>query len=148
FYGCEFKEKEMNIADKTILITGASRGIGRALVDEALARGARRVYAGARGDLPHADGRVTRLALDVTNPAQVSQAAAAVPDLDVLVNNAGVAIPDDLSDFGLIERHLDVNFLGLLRVTQAFLPALTRSRGAIVNNLSLASLAALAVVPA
>ena len=49
----------MNIADKTILITGASRGIGRALIDEALRRGAKRVYAGTRGSLPHADARVT-----------------------------------------------------------------------------------------
>ena len=54
----------MNIADKTILITGASRGIGRALIDEALRRGAQRVYAGTRGPLPHADPRVTAVRLD------------------------------------------------------------------------------------
>ncbi len=138
----------MDIADKTVLITGANRGIGRALVGEALKRGARRVYAGSRGDLPTADERVTRVALDVTNATQVQQAAAAVNGLDILINNAGIALFDDLSNIDVIEQHLAVNCLGLLRVTHAFLPLLIRSKGAIVNNLSLAALAPLPVVPA
>ena len=61
----------MNIADKAILITGASRGIGRALIDEALRRGAKRVYAGTRGSLPHADARVTAVKLDVTSAVDI-----------------------------------------------------------------------------
>jgi NAD(P)-dependent dehydrogenase (short-subunit alcohol dehydrogenase family) len=138
----------MNIENKTILITGANRGIGRALVDEALRRGAKKVYAGTRSALDIADQRVTPVSLDVTDGAQVRQAVARVDSLDVLMNNAGVAIYDDLTNFEVIEKHLAVNFLGLLRVTHAFLPALRRSHGAIVNNLSLVGLAALPIIPA
>jgi NAD(P)-dependent dehydrogenase (short-subunit alcohol dehydrogenase family) len=137
----------MNIANKTVLITGANRGIGEALVNEALRRGAKRVYAGTRGALQNADERVTPLTLDVTSDSQIQQAVEAVDTLDVLINNAGVAIYDDLSNLDVIERHLAVNLLGPLKVTQAFLPLLKRSKGAIVNNLSLAGLAALPVIP-
>ncbi len=138
----------MNIANKTVLITGANRGIGRALVDEALRRGAKRVHAGTRGAFQHPDRRVTPLTLDVTSPPQVQRAAAEVDNLDLLINNAGIAVYDDLSDPEVLEKHLAVNLLGWLSVTRAFLPLLRRSRGAIVNNLSLASLAPLPVVPA
>lgn len=137
----------MNTSNKTILITGANRGIGQALVDEALRRGAKRVYAGTRSTLQHSDKRVTPLQLDVTNPSQIQRAVDEVDSLDVLINNAGVAIYDDLSSLEVIEKHLAVNFLGLFRMTHAFLPLLKRSRGAIVNNLSLAGLAALPVIP-
>jgi len=138
----------MNIEQKTVLITGANRGIGRALVTEALRRGAKRVYAGTRGAPPPADDRVTPLSLDVTSVSQIQRAVDEVETLDVLINNAGVAIYDDLSNLDVIEQHLAVNFLGVLRVTHAFLPQLRRSQGAIVNNLSLAGLAALPVIPA
>src|SRR3981189_2447980 len=137
----------MTIKDKAVLVTGANRGIGRALVEEALRRGAKRVYAGTRHPFSHLDGRVTPLTLDVTNVSQIQQAADHVDTLDVLINNAGVAIYDDLSNLDVIEQHLTVNFFGLLKVTHAFLPLLRRSKGAIVNNLSLAALAALPVIP-
>jgi NAD(P)-dependent dehydrogenase (short-subunit alcohol dehydrogenase family) len=142
------KETAMDIEKKTVLITGGNRGIGRALVDEALRRGAKRVYAGTRGALHHIDERVTALTLDVTNTAQIQAAVEQVDVLDVLINNAGVAIYDDLSNLDVIEQHLAVNLLGALKVTHAFLPLLRRSKGAIVNNLSLAALAALPVIPA
>ena len=138
----------MNIENKAILITGANRGIGRALVDEALRRGVKKVYAGTRSALEIADKRVTPLSLDVTDARQVQQAVEQVDSLDVLINNAGIAIYDDLTNFEVIEKHLAVNFLGLLRVTHAFLPALRRSHGAIVNNLSMVGLAALPIIPA
>ena len=138
----------MDISQKTVLITGASRGIGRALVNEALRRGARRVYAGTRSPLQHADERVTPLPLDVTSVSQIQGVADEVDSLDVLINNAGVAIYDDLSNLDVINQHLAVNLLGVLNVTRAFLPLLRRSKGAIVNNLSLAALAPLPFIPA
>jgi len=138
----------MNITNKTVLITGANRGIGRALLDEALRRGAKKVYAGTRSPLQHSDKRVTPLTLDVTSASQIQRAVDEVDTLDVLINNAGIAIYDDLSNLDVIEQHLAVNFLGLLKVTNAFLPLLKRSKGAIVNNLSLAGLAPLPVIPA
>ena len=82
----------MSIADKTVLITGASRGIGQALTDEALRRGAGRVYAAARRPASRRDERVTPLRMDVTDAAQIRAAAERIGSLDVLVNNAGLAL--------------------------------------------------------
>jgi NAD(P)-dependent dehydrogenase (short-subunit alcohol dehydrogenase family) len=138
----------MNIQNKTVLITGANRGIGRALVNEALRRGAQRVYAGTRGALSVADARVTPLRLDVTNASQIEQAASEVNTLDVLINNAGIALYDDLSNFDVIKQHLAVNLFGSLRMSLVFLPLLRRSKGAIVNTLSLMALAPLPLTPA
>lgn len=138
----------MNIENKTVLITGANRGIGQALVNEALRRGAKRVYAGTRGAFTIADDRVTPLTLDVTSVEQIQGAVDKVDTLDVLINNAGVAHYDDLSDFDAIEQHLAVNLFGAFHMIRAALPLLKRSKGAIVNNLSLMALAPLPVVPA
>src|ERR1700678_2521199 len=138
----------MTIADKSVLVTGANRGIGKALVEEALRRGAKRVYAGTRQPLAHPNERVTPLTLDVTNPEQTQQAVEKVESLDILVNNAGLAFFDDLSDRAALEQHLAVNLFGTYGVTQAFLPLLTRTRGAIVNVLSVAALANLPIIPA
>jgi len=138
----------MTIADKTVLVTGANRGIGQALVEEALRKGAKRVYAGTRQPLAHTDGRVRSLTLDVTNAEQIQAAVKRVESLDVLINNAGIALYDDLSGFEAIEQHLAVNLFGMFNVTRAFLPLLKRSKGAIVNNLSLVALAGLPIIPA
>src|SRR5713101_3439694 len=129
----------MSLKDKNVLVTGGNRGIGQALVEDALRRGAKRVYAGTRQPLAHPDGRVTRLNLDVTNAAQIQAAVERVESLDLLINNAGVALFDDLSDRAALDQHLAVNLFGTYGVTQAFLPLLTRSRGAIVNNGSLSA---------
>jgi len=138
----------MTIADKAVLVTGANRGIGKALVEEALKRGAKRVYAGMRRPLAHMDRLVTAVTLDVTSAAQTRAAVERVESLDILINNAGLALFDDLSDRAALERHLAVNLFGTYGVTQAFLPTLTRSRGAIVNVLSVAALAPLPIIPA
>src|SRR5215469_12678531 len=111
----------MQIAGKTVLITGANRGIGEALVKEALKRGAKRVFAGTRGALPNTNPRVTAVTLDVTNASHIQRAVDQVADLDVLINNAGIGISDDLTDLDVIQKHLDVNLLGLLKVTQGVL---------------------------
>ena len=131
----------MNIESKTILITGANRGVDRALVEETLNRGAKRVYGGTRQPFKHSDQRVTPVILDVTNAEQIQKAIESIANLDILVNNAGIDPHDDLSDRAGIERHLAVNLFGTHGVTQAFLPLLVRSQGAIVNVLSLAALA-------
>jgi NAD(P)-dependent dehydrogenase (short-subunit alcohol dehydrogenase family) len=137
----------MHIAEKTVLVTGANRGVGEALVKEALNRGAKRVFAGTRSTIPKTDPRVTALTLDVTNASQIQRAVDEVADLDLLINNAGIGIADDLTDLDAIQKHLDVNLLGPLKVTQAFLPLLTRSKGAIVNILSVTSVAPFPVIP-
>jgi len=136
------------IENSSVLITGANRGIGRALVDEALRRGAKRVYAGTRQPLAHTDPRVRPLTLDVTDAAQIRTAVDKVDSLDLLVNNAGIALYDDLSDPAVLEQHLAVNLFGPYAVTRAFLPKLTRSHGAIVNNVSMMALAPFPVTPA
>ncbi|MFC6162436.1 SDR family NAD(P)-dependent oxidoreductase [Kribbella jiaozuonensis] len=138
----------MSIENRTVLITGANRGIGRALVEEALRRGAKRVYAGTRVVCTHPDERVTYLSLDVTDQAQIEAAAKAVESLDVLVNNAGLAAYDNLSDRAQLEQHLAVNLFGPHAMASAFLPQLVESRGAIVNVLSVAALASLPMIPA
>jgi NAD(P)-dependent dehydrogenase (short-subunit alcohol dehydrogenase family) len=136
------------LADKTVLVTGANRGLGRALVDEALSRGARRVYAAARRPMVVKDDRVTPLTLDVTDTGQIQEAVEMVESLDILINNAGVSVPDDLSDRAALKQHLAVNLYGTLDVTQAFLASLARSRGAVVNIVSLGAIAAVPVLPA
>jgi NAD(P)-dependent dehydrogenase (short-subunit alcohol dehydrogenase family) len=138
----------MTIEGKTVLITGANRGIGQALVDEALRRGAKRVYAGSRQPITHLDERVTPVVLDVTDTDQIRAVADQVQSLDVLVNNAGIAIYDNLSDRSVLEQHLAVNLFGPYEVIQAFLPQLTESRGAIVNNTSMMAMAPLPMTPA
>ena len=77
----------MHISDKTVLVTGANRGVGEALVKEALNRGAKRVFADTRGALPNTNPRVTALTLDVTNASHIQRAVDQVADLDLLINN-------------------------------------------------------------
>lgn len=136
------------MADKSVLVTGANRGIGQALVEEALRRGAKRVFAGTRQPLAHADERVTPLRLDVTDEGQIQAAVESVDSLDIVINNAGLALYGDLRGRAALEQSLAVNLYGTYDVTQAFLPVLTEARGAIVNVVSLAAWASVPVMPA
>ena len=138
----------MTVSGSEVLVTGANRGIGQALVEEVLRRGAKRVYAGTRQPLNHPDGRVTPLMLDITSAAQTQVAVEKVKSLDILINNAGLAVYDDFSDPAALEQHLAVNLFGTYAVTQAFLPVLIQSQGAIVNVLSNTALAPLPMIPA
>ena len=106
------------------------------------------MYVGTRKPVADSDARITPVPLDVTNAAQIKQAVVDVGTLDVLVNNAGIALYDDLSDRGALEQHLAVNLFGTFGVIQAFLPLLTSSKGAVVNNLSVNALAPLPLIPA
>lgn len=137
----------MKIEGKSVLITGANRGIGAALVRAFLKHGAGKVYAAARNlsSLPDfADARVTGVQLDVTSLLEVHAAADSVGTVDILVNNAGImtfahvlsASTEDLA------ADMDVNYYGTLRVTQAFAPRIEKQGGgAIVNIISIAGLA-------
>ena len=139
----------MNLTNSVALVTGANRGLGACLVTELLQAGAAKVYATSRTGVPHpsTDPRVQQLALDITDPDSITTAAAAAPDLTVLVNNAGAlafgsALTGDLSGF---ERDLHTNYLGTLRVTRAFAPALEHNApAAVVNVLTLIALAPMA----
>ncbi len=139
----------MNLSGSTALVTGANRGLGAHIVTELLAAGAAKVYATARtpGSVAAtvaADSRVRILGLDITDPVSVRAAAAAAPDVTVLVNNAGVlafggVLDGDLDSF---ERDLRTNYLGTLRVTREFVPVLARNApAALVNVLTLIALA-------
>ena len=85
----------------------------------------------------------------MTDPEQVRSVGPKRSDLlDILINNAGIGLFDDLTDRAALEQHVAVNLYGPYGMTQAFLPALMRSQGAVVNVLSIAALAALPVIPA
>jgi len=132
----------MRIEDAVIFVTGANRGMGLAFAHAALRRGARRVYAAMRTPVPMPKG-LQVIALDVTHAEQVLQAAADCSDVSLLINNAGIAqtggylAPDSAT---AIQRHLDTNVFGVLRVCQAFAPVLAANGGgAVLNVLSVAS---------
>ncbi|WP_330291241.1 SDR family oxidoreductase [Streptomyces sp. NBC_00576] len=131
----------MDLSTSTVLVTGANRGLGRALAAELLSRGAT-VYAGARNpdqvDLPG----VRPIALDITDPASVAAAAKAAGDVTVLINNAGISTGGDLlaGDPDNIRRDMDTNFYGTLSVVRAFAPQIeANGGGAILNVLSVLS---------
>jgi len=133
----------MKIAESTVLITGANRGIGLAFAQAVLARGARRVYAAARDPSQVTLSGVTPLRLDVTSSAEVGAAARLAGDVDIVVNNAGIArfgsfLAEDAE--AVLRQHLETNVLGLLRVSRAFAPVLARNGGgALLTVASVAS---------
>lgn len=133
----------MQFADAVVLITGANRGIGLAFAREALARGARRVYAAARDPASVTLPGVQPVQLDVTDAAQVERAARECRDVTVLVNNAGIAATGGFLQDASLEstrRQLETNFFGVLRMAQAFAPVLAANGGgAMLNVLSIAS---------
>ena len=144
----------MKIENAVVLVTGANRGLGRALVQASLKSGAKRVYAGARDPdqlrplLDLGRGRVVPLSLDITSESSLAAAAALASDVTLLFNNAGVLASYNLltSTTQQIAQDFTTNFFGLVAATKAFLPALERASAAgggaaLVNVLSVASLA-------
>lgn len=129
---------------RTVLVTGANGGLGTEFVRQALARGATRVYAAARSPRDWDDARVVPLRLDVTDPASIAAASREANDVDLLVNNAGIAPATDASIAAPTEQTLTdlfaTNTLGPIRVAAAFAPVLAENGGgAVVNVLSLAA---------
>ncbi len=133
----------MKLANATVLITGANRGLGLAFAREALARGARKVYAAARDPSSVTLPGVVPIQLDVTKPEDIAAAARDYPDVTLLINNAGIATTGGfLSDSSVAsaQAHFDTNVFGPLRLTQAFAPVLAaHGGGAILNVLSIAT---------
>jgi NAD(P)-dependent dehydrogenase (short-subunit alcohol dehydrogenase family) len=142
----------MKIEAKSVLVTGANRGIGEALVLALLERGAGRVYAVARdvGTLERfvGEGRVVRLGCDVTDAEQVARLAERVGELGLLINNAGTLASGHVMTAELEAMRLDMetNYFGPARVTRALLPALEAAQGGVVNVLSVVSLAAMPAI--
>jgi len=133
----------MKIENAVALVTGANRGIGLAFTRELLARGARKVYAGARDPASVTQGGVEPLRLDVTSPGEVAAAAALAADVTLVINNAGIAqqggflAPDSEA---IARRLFETNFFSLLRMSKAFAPVLAANGGgALLNVLSVAS---------
>lgn len=131
----------MQIQGSVALVTGANRGIGAAVVDALLGAGARRVYAAMRSpEKAVAREGLVPIALDVTDPAAIAEAARACGDVQLLVNNAGVSFGQPLlaaRDPGAAEREMQVNYFGPLAMVRAFAPVLRENGGgAIVNVLS------------
>jgi len=126
----------------TALVTGGNRGLGKAIVQELLDRGATKVYATSRSAFAHSDPRVVTLTLDVTSDASVASVAEATTDVSILVNNAGVLVSTPVLTAPLeeIASELDTNLYGVLRVTRALAPALAEHEtSAVLNVLSVLS---------
>jgi NAD(P)-dependent dehydrogenase (short-subunit alcohol dehydrogenase family) len=132
----------MNFKNKTVLVTGANRGIGRALVFALLNEGVKKIYATARNIEKlsfYTDARVVKLELDICDQDSVERAAQTARDINVLINNAGILtfksiFKGDIADF---ENDMRTNYIGLVRMMQAFVPVLKKAKeGAVMANVA------------
>jgi len=134
-----------DVKNKTVLVTGANRGIGKAILEEAFQRGAKKVYAAVRKTesaeplvKEHGD-RVVPVRLDLDDPASIAAAAKTATDVDVVINNAGVMKISTALDEGAIEAlqfEINANVYGLMRVAQAFAPVLKANGGGVIAQLN------------
>jgi len=133
----------MNFDNKVILVTGANRGIGKEIVSALLARKVKKVYATARdiANLPDfSDARIVALQLDITDPQQITESAKLAGDIDILINNAGIAAFASLLDspLNVLEQDMNTNYFGTLNMIREFVPLLeNKESGAIVNMVTI-----------
>lgn len=138
------REVGMDVNGKTVLVTGANRGIGRAFVDALVSRGAAKIYAGIReaGSLGPSHAIVREVVIDITAPDSVRAAANACRDVEVLINNAGINTNDHLlaaRDPADARAEMETNYFGTLEMCRAFAPVIeANGGGAIINMLSIA----------
>ena len=145
----------MQIRGSVCLVTGSNRGLGRAIVEALIKRGAAKVYASARNTAPlkelvdASNGKVMAVRLDVTSEGQIQAAAKIASDTQILFNNAGIAIytgiisaPDSKS----ARAQMEVNYFGLMNMTRAFAPGLAKNGGGVLVNIS--SISGLVGIPA
>jgi NAD(P)-dependent dehydrogenase (short-subunit alcohol dehydrogenase family) len=128
----------VEINGATAVVTGGQRGLGKALVEELLARGAAKVYATARSPLPSQDPRVVPVALEVTDSNSVAALADTAQDATIVINNAGVMGAASLleSDLDEVRRVFETNYFGALRVAKAFAPILERNGGGTLADIA------------
>ncbi|WP_046734497.1 SDR family oxidoreductase [Streptomyces humi] len=124
------------IKDSVVLVTGGSRGIGKALVEELYARGAGKVYATARDPRSVTHPDAVALPLEVTDPGSLAAVVEQAQDVTVLVNNAGVALGTEFltSPLDDLRREFEINFYGPLRLARAFVPVIERNGGGHILN--------------
>lgn len=131
----------MKIENKIILVTGANRGIGTAIVKELLKHPVKKVYAAARKieNLPDfGDARVVPLLLDITNEKQVKAASETANDINILINNAGTAHFGTTLDNAMesVVADMNTNYFGTLSVMRAFVPVLQKNGEGLIANIS------------
>ncbi|MFJ9242025.1 SDR family oxidoreductase [Streptomyces sp. NPDC101776] len=125
-----------NIEGAVVLVTGGSRGIGRALVEALYERGAKKVYATARDPKTVTHPDAVPLALEVSDPASVAAAAEQAQDVTIVINNAGASVNANFLDSPVedVRREFETNFYGPLLVTRAFVPIIERNGGGHILN--------------
>jgi NAD(P)-dependent dehydrogenase (short-subunit alcohol dehydrogenase family) len=133
---------KQSLDGRTVFVTGANGGLGEQFVEQALERGARKVYAAARNPRQWADAKVQAISLDITKHADIARAVTAAHDVDLLINNAGIAPAGDsiTGSADELRRIFETNFFGTLALANAFAPVLaTNGGGTLLNILSAAA---------
>lgn len=131
----------MKLDQKIIFVSGANRGIGKAIVEALLKQKVAKIYAAARniGELPaFSDARVVPVALDITDRAQIAKAAALASDTDILINNAGILSAASIvsGEQEMLARDMEVNYFGTLSMVRAFVPVMVKKGGGAIANVS------------
>ena len=131
----------MKLDNKTVLVSGANRGIGKAIVEALLKQKVKKIYAGARNiaSLPSfGDARVVPIVLDITNRANIKKAASTAADVEVLINNAGIASFAGVvtGEPDVLMKDMEVNYFGTLSMVHAFVPVIEKNGGGAIANVS------------